>query len=225
MNQDWRRSLYPKPQVSKLDTSLRYTDILFGFVIKELFTRLQHWSVLSGEVQLHLVVGTVLVLGSWIGYRRSMNRSAYEVKFFNLPFFRFLADQLMLILYFRIAVLTDLDRAAGTANLSEQTLRLVIYVFVLYLVWDGLGLWMALTRDPFAPTQYRYPKFLEDKTPTSDPAPADFAGFWITYCTLVVLLILNAWWTSRFQLWILVIVGILLLAYRWCKEVRSSLKA
>ena len=44
------------------------------------------------------------MLGSWIGFRRSLNRTTYEVKFFNLPLFRFLMDQLMVILYFRIAV-------------------------------------------------------------------------------------------------------------------------
>ncbi len=30
-----------RPEVEQVDTSLRYTDVLFGFVIKELFFRLQ----------------------------------------------------------------------------------------------------------------------------------------------------------------------------------------
>ena len=93
MSPRWRVALHPIPQVGRIDTSLRYTDILFGFVIRELFLRLQNWPDLTAAVRWHLIVGTTLVLGSWIGYRRSLNRSSYEVKFFNLPLARFIVDQ------------------------------------------------------------------------------------------------------------------------------------
>lgn len=83
----FRLMLHPKPEVAQLDTSLRFTDILFGFVIREIFLRLQYWENLPRHVLMHLGVCLALVLGSWIGYRRSLNRSSYEVKFFNLPFF------------------------------------------------------------------------------------------------------------------------------------------
>jgi len=59
--------------------------------------RLSNWTQLSVAVRGHLIVGTILVLGSWIGFRRSLKRSRYQVKFFNLPFFLFLLDQLMLV--------------------------------------------------------------------------------------------------------------------------------
>ena len=72
MNPRWRAALHPVPEVGRIDTSLRYTDILFGFVIRELFLRLQNWPNLTAAVQWHLIVGTTLVLGSWIGYRRSL---------------------------------------------------------------------------------------------------------------------------------------------------------
>ena len=35
------------PAKDEADTSLRFTDVLFGFVIKELFTRLSDWSRLT----------------------------------------------------------------------------------------------------------------------------------------------------------------------------------
>jgi hypothetical protein len=137
-----RVMLHPVPEVGRIDTSLRYTDILFGFVIRELFLRLQNWPDLDAAVQWHLIVGTTLVLGSWIGYRRSLNRSSYEVKFFNLPLFRFVVDQGMLVLYFRIAVLTNVDRTnLPTASvLAADTTKFVMYVFFLYVVWDLLGI-------------------------------------------------------------------------------------
>src|SRR5947207_7928440 len=84
----FRLMLHPKPELVRLDTSLRYTDILFGFVIREIFLRLQYWHNLNLDAWLYLLVCLALVLGSWIGYRRSLNRSSYEVKFFNLPLFR-----------------------------------------------------------------------------------------------------------------------------------------
>src|SRR5262249_2621206 len=140
MNPRWRVALHPVPEVGRIDTSLRYTDILFGFVIRELFLRLQNWPNLTTAVQWHLIVGTTLVLGSWIGYRRSLNRLSYEVKFFNLPLVRFIVDQIMLVLYFRIAVLTKVDGSdlPAASVLTTDTARLVVYVFILYVVWDFL---------------------------------------------------------------------------------------
>ena len=145
MNAFLRVAIHPEPELERFDTSLRYTDILFGFVIRELFLRLQNWMQLDRAVQLHLIVGTTLVLGSWIGFRRSLYRSSYQVKFFNLPLFRFIADQLMLILYFRVAVLTDATGKVVVAavDLADSTMRLLVFVFILYTLWDLLGIWMA----------------------------------------------------------------------------------
>jgi hypothetical protein len=153
---------HPVPEIGCIDTSLRYTDILFGFVIRELFLRLQNWPELDAAVQLHLIVGTTLVLGSWIGYRRSLNRSSYEVKFFNLPLVRFIVDQWMLVLYFRIAVLTKVDGSAlpAASVLAIDTVRLVMYVFILYVLWDFLGIRMANAQTTAANGAHkpRYPR-------------------------------------------------------------------
>ena len=61
--------LHPTPEPSKADTSLRYTDILFGFVIRELFFGLQNWPDIPNIIRIHLIVGTILVVGSWITVR------------------------------------------------------------------------------------------------------------------------------------------------------------
>lgn len=52
--------LHPTPSLGRLDTNLRYTDILFGFVLKELFIRLQYIVTIPWELKLHLLTGTVL---------------------------------------------------------------------------------------------------------------------------------------------------------------------
>lgn len=224
MNKYLHSVVFPVVEVGKVDTSLRYTDILFGFVIKELFVRLQNWSSLVWTVRLHLIVGTVLVLGSWIGYRRSAHRPAYEVKFFNLPFFRFLIDQLMLILYFRIAVLTDLDpsKIGPTAeDLAAQTVKLVGTVFFMYGTWDCLGILMALRRDPDG--KWKYPEVKDGKR-TGLQSAKNFDGFAISLAGLLmfVLLAFSPIRVCFSPNAILVVTVLLLLAYRFLKEVRTS---
>ncbi len=220
-----RVALCPVPEPGRVDTSLRYTDILFGFVIRELFLRLQNWSQLDSGVRWHLIVGTTLVLGSWIGFRRSLNRTTYEVKFFNLPLFRFLIDQLMLILYFRIAVLTNVGGSdLPTAGaLTTNTIKLVMYVFVLYAVWDLLGIWMAEVKAPAGSSgkKPRYPA-LKDGKMTDDWQRADWAGFSITASGLAVLMVL--WLTAGAPNpnCLSLATVVLLLAYRLAKETRTS---
>jgi hypothetical protein len=132
-------AIKPKPALEEFDTGLRYTDILFGFVLRELFIRLQHWTQIEWDVRLHLIVGTILVLGSWIGYRNSVYRSSYQLKFFNIPLFRFIIDQIMLITYFRMASLTSAPQdfintpQKYEGNLLSDTALLVVIVFFLYV--------------------------------------------------------------------------------------------
>jgi len=218
---DLRLVLHPKPELGRVDTSLRYTDILFGFVIRELFLRLQNWSQLTDSVRWHLVVGTTLVLGSWIGYRRSQNRTTYEVKFFNLPLFRFLVDQLMLILYFRIAVLTEVDGHGlpTDSDLAASTINLVMYVFVLYVVWDLFGIWMA--RSMTKGSTPRYPQVVDGKM-SEGAQPADWVGFFISTSVLAVFAVLWCRANVFDPQGLFVLVVLLLLTYRMAKEIRTS---
>ena len=221
-------AFHPKPELVRLDTSLRYTDILFGFVIREIFLRLQNWQELNRAVVLQLSVSVALVLGSWIGYRRSLNRSSYEVKFFNLPFFRFLVDQAMLIMYFRVATLTPQDVAVANAlnpiQLAQTTVELLVYIFFLYLVWDVLGIWMAMSKNELE--NPRYPEV--DKatnTMTTRWQDPDWYGLGITsfvlaslslLCVLAGSVLANKT-SSTFG-----VIIFLLVLYRFIKEVKTS---
>jgi hypothetical protein len=214
---------HPTPSVGQIDTSLLYPDILFGFVIRELFLRLQNWLAIPNVVRAHLIVGTILVVGSWIGFRRSLNRSSYEVKFFNLPFFRFVADQGMLILYFRIATLTPVGTSVMQPNvIANQTLLPVLWVFVLYAVWDILGL-----REAYSRTEHGQPRYwlVSDKKSTDKQQPANWAGFAITVGFLGALF--AEWLVSACldPCWALCVLAGLLLLYRWIKEIRTTWKS
>jgi hypothetical protein len=220
------KALFPPADVGKVDTSLRYTDILFGFVIKELFLRLQNWQQLDSPIKWHLVVGTTLVLGSWVGFRRSVHRAQYEVKFFNLPFFKFIADQLMLIIYFRVAVLTDTDLKKPmppAADLAAHTVKLVTVVFALYLAWDVLGILMAKAKDIPGWKVWKYAKVVEQKA-TDQPADPNWIGTVITLVCLAVSSVVSCKAESRSigPTPLFILATATLLVYRLAKEVRTS---
>jgi hypothetical protein len=169
------------------------------------------------------------VLGSWVGFRRSLNRSSYTVKFFNLPLFKFFLDQMMLVLYFRLAVMTNVDPGGSTAPmLALHTLELVMYVFVLYVGWDLLGIRMAYSTYRWGPSKGkpRYPAVVDGKVPdTTKYQNADWRGFWITVAFLTGLGVLR--WKSPNIADVYLALGtiVMLLLYRFVKELRSSIKS
>jgi hypothetical protein len=225
MNNRLRAVFHPIPEPERFDTSLRYTDILFGFAIRELFIRLQNWTQLDGAVQLHLVVATTLVLGSWIGFRRSLYRSGYQVKFFNLPLFRFLLDQLMLILYFRIAVLTEVNGKGSLAagDLAKSTTKIILYIFVLYFAWDLLGVWMAKAKTTAADGSKKplYPVVEESKM-TTEEQRVNWWGLLITVLSLGLVVLLWRFADCLTPYESFVATTVLLFLYRWAKEIRTS---
>lgn len=234
MNIGLKNPWHPAPAAEKFDTGLRYTDILFGFVIRELFLRLQNWANLDYARQWHLIVGFTLVLGSWIGFRQSLNRPLYQLKFFNLPLFRFLVDQLMLILYFRIAVLTPAPDATrpwpstpeAGISLAQETSKLVFCVFVLYAVWDWFAIRMAEARiKAEGTTTPRYPVVRDGKT-TNEEQRIDEGRIWITRICLLFfgfLWLFALFFADCFNpVYLFVTTTALLLAYRWFKEMKTS---
>lgn len=225
MSRIFRVVFHPEPEPERADTSLRYTDILFGFVIRELFIRLQSWSALNSAVKLHLIVGAALVLGSWIGFRRSLHRSGYQIKFFNLPLFRFLIDQLMLILYFRVAVLTTPggQNLPTADDLARNTTKLVAYVFVLYVPWDVLGMWMAKAKitEADGKKKPRYP-VIKDSKMTDEEQKINWTGFLITLGTLTLFVVLWVFAKCLTPNALFLSTTVFLLVYRWAKEIRTS---
>jgi hypothetical protein len=237
----FRLMLHPTPEVARLDTSLRYTDILFGFVIREIFLRLQYWQQLPRHVLMHLAVCAALVLGSWIGYRRSLNRSQYEVKFFNLPFFRFLLDQGMLIFYFQMAGSTSVDLGKPRMDLNAQppvapdplqlangTIKLILLIFVFYLAWDFLGILMARTKDSEQKFRYK-PVDTNNNIDTANAPEQDWIAPLITSAGFVLFaflwLLLNQNCSLHLSpIPVLIIAIVLLLFYRLAKETKTSFK-
>lgn len=223
-----RLVLHPPPEVSVADNGLKFTDILFGFVIREVFLRLASWRGLQPYVRWQLILTSAVVLGSWIGFRRSRNRAHYEIKFFNLPWFRFVCDQFMLVFYFRLAILTPqtLDKLPpSAAEVVRGSLIDICLIFVLYLVWDILNVWMAISRVDSKP---RYPEIVKNEMTPKARAP-DLAGTSITAGALFLLIVLtvvpSGTQTQERPVLVVLIALFIVIGYRFAKEWKTSSRA
>lgn len=223
----------PPAEVSTHDTGLRFTDVLFGFVIREIFIRLQQWNQIDWVIRWQLIVAGLLVLGSFIGFRRSLNRSDYEVKFVNLPLLRFVLDQGMIVLYFKLSSLSGpsdkpLPRHAHAVNLTRLTVGDLVWIFGLYLVWDFLGMCMAWANDHAEVAGMpKYPQVKEGKKVPDKRQDANWWGLVISILAMLLVVILK-FMADRAShrhdaLVVLVLAAAVLFAYRFFKEVRSSL--
>lgn len=133
------------------DTGLRFTDVLFGFALREVVTRLVKWDQLNNASRVHLMLTLVTILGSYIGFRNSEKRGKFRLRFFNLVTIRFAVDQAMVFLYFWLALYfsTEKDAVTGRLHLPEPDslltfdARVVFAIFGLYLAWDLITHWMA----------------------------------------------------------------------------------
>lgn len=228
-----RRAWSPPAELSKKDTGLRFTDVLFGFVIREIFVRLQQWNTLDWAIRCQLIVAGLLVLGSWIGFRRSVNRTDYEVKFVNLPLLRFVLDQAMIVLYFRLSSLSgpsDKPPAHPSAvHLARGTAWNLLVIFGLYLLWDLLGLWMVFAKDRTkTPAPIKYDKVVGDLRQFGVKQDRNVAGLVISLVFGLAFVALHYFadhaHTRSDGLVALVIAAALLFVYRFAKEVRSSWK-
>jgi hypothetical protein len=224
MSERLEAALKPPPTVSTQSTALTFTDILFGFVIKELFSRLQYWDTQPSVVHWQLILGVTLVLGSWIGFRRSLARSNYELKFFNLPLLRFVLDQAMVFIYFRISVLIPEapNPKVMPVTLVQTTTRWVAIIFGLYLLWDVLGVLMSIL------PKSRYKKIDQGtKAMTSESFSPNWPGVLITLVSGGLMAIVYALaadtGSHNSNVDVLLVVAIIaLLVYRFAKEVRTT---
>jgi len=225
----------PKATVSKAQTALTFTDVLFGFVIFELFTRIAHINTFPGYVQAQLVLAATLVVASWIGFRTSLNRPRWEIKFINLPLARFILDQAMVVLYFRAATLTPVPLTAGitipkSGPLVHDTLLALAGIFVLYALWDVGAMWMANAPLVLRTEKPKYPKVDANDNPTNDKVRTDWPAFVITFGALLVIVALAFWIFPGTNLDegtavnLFIGVTILLLLYRFAKQIKSTFR-
>ena len=138
---EWKR---PK-LLDKSLTSLTFTDVIFGLVFTEIFTRAAALDALSTAVDVHLALSLAVAAGSYIGYRGSLKRATYRLAFFNLPLMRFTLDLFMIFLYFILAVTPDQTNDPAAPVHARTDSLVVLLIFGAYLAWDLFSKWMSVS--------------------------------------------------------------------------------
>jgi len=124
-------------------TSLTFTDVIFGLVFTEIFTRAAALHALSTAVDVHLALSLAVAAGSYIGYRGSLKRGMYRLAFFNLPLLRFVLDLFMIFLYYVLAVTPDETKNPAALVHARTDSLVVLLIFAAYLAWDLISKMMS----------------------------------------------------------------------------------
>jgi hypothetical protein len=134
-------------------------------------------------------------------------------------------DQLMVILYFRVAVLTptDVKKPVDAALAADKTLKTILFVFALYALWDLGGIRMAAVKDSDG---YKYPR-IEDEEKTAHASRQDWRAFVITSTFLAIFAALvlvsdHVDVGKRGAGAFFVLATFFLIGYRFAKEIKAS---
>lgn len=142
-----KRRFTREPTRDKSLVGITFVDVLFALVIARVLEPFARASDLSPASISHLMLAGVLTVSSWIGYHNSWNRPRYLIRFFNLPFWQFLVDVLLVVVYWMNAtyaegIPTDVGITTATPPRANSALPEAIFVvitFALYATWDWIG--------------------------------------------------------------------------------------
>lgn len=150
------RVLHTVPELDKADkrSGATFVNILFGLVVTtaaiSFSTELvkwwaEAWDAVNKPRLSHLLVAMALTVLSWIGYHQSQQYPPFLIKFLNIPFFQFVLDVSMVIVYYTAVAVAEGSHPALSEDALPEAI-LVLLVFLLYSAWDLLG--FLLFRDP-----------------------------------------------------------------------------
>jgi hypothetical protein len=135
-------------------------DLLFALVLSQVFfaTNGTYRDITAAGWGL-LILATVLIVLSWVGYHNNRRNSvAWELEFFNQPFFEYAVDILILTAYWAVIITnngvpTIVHTDSGVAKVFYDdpaslapAAILIAVVFALYLLWDLLA--VSIVKDP-----------------------------------------------------------------------------
>ncbi|MGI8411081.1 MAG: hypothetical protein ACR2QA_00995 [Solirubrobacteraceae bacterium] len=136
----------------------------------------------------------------------------------------------MVLFYFRIATLTPTARPfhVDPTKLVHKTTLALLIVFGLYVVWDLGGIWMAKSS---ASSQPRYPKIDEDTNKKLEGQRTNVDGLGLSITILAAAVLVGLFFIGDHRAvsghaaeHIFIAATVILLAYRWLKDARSSYK-
>ncbi len=128
-----------------------FVEMLFALAVSEIAIHAAEIVSASGSVNqkipagMHLTVGLILIATSWVGWRRSVSPGMRERvnSCFSIPFLGLLLDVFLVILYFIIVKLVEIEQKDGRVILTAPTARpeasWLCVVFMTYALWDILA--------------------------------------------------------------------------------------
>lgn len=231
MAADWRepfRRLFrtvPELDRGEKRYGATFVNILFGLVVAEAAIQFSRelvkwwgngWEAVDEARLAHLLVAITLTVLSWIGYHQSQQYPPFLIKFINIPFFHFILDVSMVVVYYVVVAVAE-NSDPTTGPLISKSPRpeaiLVFAAFALYVLWDLLG--YRIFRDP------EYSKRLATpRNPETKLGPRR----WVTavFCCATGILAGVIWWvdpvTPASVIASDVILVLVLFLYRLCKQ-------
>ena len=127
------------PEIDPSHVGIGFIDVLFALVIANILGVIG-WPPVGrlSPQSANLAVAMVVTLASWVGYHNSANRPRFKIRFFNLPIIQFAIDVALVLDYWLLATSAVSKSADVTSGLVAS--ELVLSAFVLYIVWDLVGM-------------------------------------------------------------------------------------
>ncbi|MGD0056208.1 MAG: hypothetical protein ABSC34_12330 [Acidimicrobiales bacterium] len=182
-----------------------FIDLLFAIVLTELLSSLgkrvwgppQHG--VTTTYMSHFAVAAAFTLVSWVAYHGTGNKHRFKIRFFNIQFFKFVVEILIVVVYFLMAA-----NVIANPPSCRNDVILGICAFVCY------GLWDFIIKRELNDTRYKdaWEDYAEKLTPHGAAWPK-YEGIrvwmtWISLAVLVILSLLFLWLTSTSTIQILV---------------------
>lgn len=130
------------PRIDDATVGINFVDVLFAIVIGFALTPIDDWRDVPTAGWWHLAVAATLTLTSWVGYHNSANRLRFVIGFPNLPLLQFLLDIVMVVVYGLTVFSAEATPGVPGAPVEPSARPeafLVLLAFVLYALWDGVG--------------------------------------------------------------------------------------
>jgi len=129
-------------------TGINFIEVLFALVVARTLEPIAQYESIPAVGWSHLVVAGVLTIASWIGYHNSQNRPRFFIRFRSplSPLWQFCIDVALVVVYWLTAISAEGtgSELGRTPSAGPESL-LVAIAFVLYCLWDQVGL--SIRRD------------------------------------------------------------------------------
>jgi hypothetical protein len=220
------------PELDGSSIGVSFVDLLFALAVAQVFAPVAEFATNPADHPLdstsisHLIVALTMTIMSWIGYHASANKPRFRPHFFNIELVKLILDIAMVAVYFLVAA-----NAVRPQRDSRIEIALVAAAFTLYQLWD-IASWYQKRGDS---NKYRaaWLKAYPPEPPCNHLTPewsatdtgrmmATSISFFATAALAVLSFSRLGDLMANHQIGVDAILMIILVGYRWLKEVLAA---